>query len=337
MALQLPHHAGVRLVFGTMTFAGQVDETAATAQLETFFAFHPEAQYVELDTAFMYSDTKTEEMLGKILTNEQRQRMRIATKANPGHKGGLSALSVNTQITTSLNNMKADSVDIFYLHWPDPKTPLEQTLKAVQALYKAGKFRELGLSNYHATQVSEIYNLCEKHGYVKPTVYQGMYNMLTRAVEPELLPLLRQLNIRFYVYNPLAGGLLSGKYTSSGDAPIADTRFDGKSVAGKRYQARYWKDCYFEAIEKIQKSAAELAPGKTLPEISLTWLHHHSGLKRDAFDAIIVGQSSASHLHTNLYSGTQGSEADNLLPEALLKVIDEAWELVKPECAPYNR
>ena len=80
MALQLPHHAGVRLVFGTMTFAGQVDETAATAQLETFFAFHPEAQYVELDTAFMYSDTKTEEMLGKILTNEQRQRMRIATK-----------------------------------------------------------------------------------------------------------------------------------------------------------------------------------------------------------------------------------------------------------------
>mgnify|MGYP001138912354 CR=1 FL=1 len=153
----------------------------------------------------------------------------------------------------------------------------------------------------------------------------------------QLLPLLRQFNIRFYVYNPLAGGLLSGKYTSSGDAPIADTRFDGKSVAGKRYQARYWKDCYFEAIEKIQKSAAELAPGKTLPEISLTWLHHHSGLKRDAFDAIIVGQSSASHLHTNLYSGTQGSEADNLLPEALLKVIDEAWELVKPECAPYNR
>jgi aflatoxin B1 aldehyde reductase len=233
--------------------------------------------------------------------------------------------------------MKTDSVDIFYLHWPDPKMPLEQTLKAVQALYKAGKFRELGLSNYPASQVTQIVQICEKHGYVKPTVYQGMYNMLTRDVEAELLPLLRELGIRFYVYNPLAGGLLSGKYKSSDVIPETDSRFDPKLTAGKRYQARYWKKSYFDAIEKIQAAAAELAPGKTLAEISLSWLHHHSILKRDTFDAIIIGQSSPAHLHTNLYSGTQGSEADNTLSEALIKVIDEAWEIVKPDCPPYHR
>lgn len=78
--LSLPHHPGLRLVFGSMTFADQVDEESAIKQLETFFSFHPSDQYVELDTAYMYANTKTEQMLGKILTDEQRLRMRIATK-----------------------------------------------------------------------------------------------------------------------------------------------------------------------------------------------------------------------------------------------------------------
>jgi aflatoxin B1 aldehyde reductase len=319
-----------------MTFAGQVDEESAKAQLETFFSFHPEDQYVELDTAFMYCETKTEQMLGEILTEEQRCRMVIATKANPGHKGGLSAQSISTQFTTSLANMKMDKVDIFYLHWPDPKTPLDQSLKRVNDLYKQGKFRELGLSNYSATQVEEILKICEAKGYVRPTVYQGMYNALTRAVEPELIPLLRQHGIRFYVYNPLAGGLLTGKYTSTEEKPQESTRFDATTIAGKRYQARYWKKCFFDALAIIKAAVDSHAPGRSLADISLTWLHHHSILNRDAFDAIIIGQTGISHLQTNLSSGTQG-ETPQTLPKEILEAIDQAWELVKPECPTYWR
>lgn len=232
--------------------------------------------------------------------------------------------------------MKMDKVDIFYLHWPDPKTPLEQSLKRVHELHKKGHFRELGLSNFSVEQVAEIVKICESKGFIKPTVYQGMYNMLTRAIEPELIPFLREHKIRFYVYNPLAGGLLTGKYTSNKDVPLSSTRFDATSVVGKRYQDRYWKQCYFDALAIIKEAAAKHTPDKSLAEISLTWLHHHSVLHREEFDAIIVGQSSMSHLHTNLHSGTQGSEPSKL-PQPLLDAIEQAWELVKPECPPYFR
>lgn len=231
--------------------------------------------------------------------------------------------------------MCLDSADIFYLHWPDPKTPLSQTLKRVQAHYKEGKFRELGLSNYKASQVQEIIDICEKNKYVMPTVYQGMYNVLTRDVEPELLPLLRKHNIRFYVYNPLAGGLLSGKYENYEDQPESNTRFDGSSVAGKRYQTRYWQKHYFDALSIIREAMKQHAEGKTMAEVSLIWLHYHSALKRDLLDAIIVGQSNMAHLKTNLNSGT--SSFDDKLSPQMVEALDKAWDIVKPHCPTYYR
>jgi len=230
--------------------------------------------------------------------------------------------------------MKIESVDIFYLHWPDPKTPLEQSLKRVNELHKAGKFREFGISNFSHTLLIEILSICDAKGFLKPTVYQGMYNMLTRAVEPELFPLLRQHGMRFYAYNPLAGGLLTGKYTSYQDQPIQNTRFHDIKVVGKRYQDRYWKPCYFDALAIVKEAIAQHYPEKTLAEVSLTWMHHHSALNREAYDGIIVGQSSMTHLQTNLHSGTQSSEK---LPQVILDAIEKAWETVKPECPPYFR
>lgn len=239
------------------------------------------------------------------------------------------------QLTTSLKNLKMQSTDIFYLHWPDHKLPLEPTLKTVDELHKKGLFRELGISNYRVDQVEEIFAICEQNGYIKPTVYQGMYNLLTRSIE-ELVPVLRKNGARLYVYNPLAGGLLTGKYKSVQDKPAPKTRFDSAGGLGKRYTDRYWKQSYFDAINHLDKAVQEHLPGKTLAEVSLTWLHHHSQLQRDSYDGIIVGQSSATHLHTNLYSGTQGSSPE-LLPSPVLKAIDEAWDIVKADCPPYYR
>ena len=109
-----------------------------------------------------------------------------------------------------VNQNKLDDALCFYLHAPDHETPLAETLKACDELHKSGKFKELGLSNYAAWQVSEVMNLCKSNNWVKPTVYQGMYSAITRAVEAELFPCLRYYGIRFYAFSPLGGGILTG-------------------------------------------------------------------------------------------------------------------------------
>lgn len=230
--------------------------------------------------------------------------------------------------------MGLESVDLFYLHWPDPKTDLKQSLKRVHELWKQKKFSEFGLSNYSAAEVETILSICEANKFIKPTVYQAMYNVLTRAVEDELFPLLRKHNIRVYVYNPLAGGLLTGKYAKYEDQPEDRTRFDDKSVAGKRYKARFWNQAFFDALDLIRDAIAKHTPEKTMAQVSLMWLHHHSQIKRELNDAIIVGQSSPSHLQVNLHSGT---ESDEKLPTELIEALDKAWELTKPHCPPYHR
>lgn len=230
--------------------------------------------------------------------------------------------------------MGLESVDIFYLHWPDPKTDLKQSLKRVHELWKQKKFLEFGVSNYSAEQVETIISICEANKFIKPTVYQGMYNVLTRAVEADLLATLRKHNIRFYVYNPLAGGLLTGKYANYEDQPIDNTRFDDKNVAGKRYKSRYWHPIFFEALTLIRDAIAKYTPSKSMAEVSLIWLHHHSQLERNLFDAIIIGQSNPAHLHTNLHSGT---DSDEKLPQELIDTLNQAWELVKPRCPHYAR
>jgi len=115
----------------------------------------------------------------------------------------------------SLNALGVDKVAIYYLHAPDITTPLEETFSAVNELHKAGNFTELGLSNYAAWDVVRIHWFCKSKGWVQPTVYQGMYNAITRSAEAEMIPALRACGMRGYWYNPLAGGMLTGKYNFS--------------------------------------------------------------------------------------------------------------------------
>ena len=132
------------------------------------------------------------------------------------------------QLETSLKRLQLDKVKLFYLHAPDTATPLVDTLTGVKKLHEEGKFEELGLSNYPAWEVAHVYHLCDKMGMVKPTVYQGMYNGITRQVEMELFPCLRRLGMRFLAYNPLAGGLLTGKHRF--DADPDQGRFKGNDL-----------------------------------------------------------------------------------------------------------
>ena len=203
-----------RVILGTMTFSGQTNKADARTMLNAFALSPlatPGATLAQIDSARMYGAGKTEVLIGEILSEDEelRARIHVASKAHPFMGSVLSTASVNEQANGSLASLQADSVDLWYLHGPCAKTPIEETLAAVQTLFEAGKFTRFGLSNFTAWETVWIHGYMEKKGWVVPQVYQGMLNVTTRAVVPALFPALRRLGMKFNAYNPLAGGMLT--------------------------------------------------------------------------------------------------------------------------------
>ncbi|XP_065903166.1 aflatoxin B1 aldehyde reductase member 2-like isoform X2 [Dysidea avara] len=259
----------------------------------------------------------------------------LVSKANKGsHPEGLKYNGVIEQLEMSLQNLKVPSVDTFFLHWPDRSTPIEETLSAVQELYTKKKFKEFGVCNYVSWEVAEIYYICKNNGWVLPTVYEGMYNAVTRMVEGELLPCLRHFNIRFYAYNVLGGGILTGNYNFSEPPEKQRTgRFWGRqSVFEERYRDRYWRQSLFTGIEKVKKSLESVyGAGKvSLANAAVRWMVHHSQLDPKYGDGVITGGSSLKHINENLDAFDDGP-----LDPSIVEAFDEAWQLDKKNCVPY--
>lgn len=242
--------------------------------------------------------------------------------------------SVFSQLNESLARLQVDKVDIFYLHFPDPKVDVKESLRAVNDLHKQNKFDEFGVSNYSAEDLKTILAICEAESFIKPTLYQGIYNVLTRAVEGELFDLLHQHKIRFYAFSPLAGGFLTGKFGKYEDQPLEGTRFAAENLGGKISRDRFWKPEFFAALDVIRAAIKQHAPEKSLAEVSMLWMHYHSQLRRENFDGIIIGQSNFEHLDLNLKTGTGSSQG---LPAPLVAAVDQAWNLVKDVAPNYHR
>nr|XP_039262148.1 aflatoxin B1 aldehyde reductase member 2-like [Styela clava] len=316
----------VRTIFGSMEIGRRADMEEGKKMLEIF----EKEGFIEIDTAYMYAGGKTEVFLGNLKDGISKD-FEYATKANPWDGKGLGAKSVRSQLETSLKNMKRDKADIFYLHAPDHNTPLLETLETVNTLYKEGKFKEFGLSNYSSWLVAEVVNVCKQNGWIKPTVYQGMYSALTRMVEKELFPCLRYHNIRFYGYSPLGGGFLTGKHKIDDLSKDEPGRFFGSGKWVTAYRNRYWKQEYFDAVEAIRESL-KTAYGEsvTVPEAAIRWLYHHSALKGG--DGVIIGSSTAKHLEENLSYAKKGSLDDNVVA-----VINNIWKTTSHLCPEYSR
>lgn len=280
--------------------------------------------YKEIDTAYKYNDGASEEMLGRLFTPERRGKVYPATKASPLGGGGLGPENIVKQVNTSLRRLKTDYIDLLYLHAPDPKTRIEVTLEACEKLSKDGKFRELGLSNYASWQVADIWHICKRNGWMIPSVYQGRYNAITRDVESELFPAVRNFGIRFYAYNPLAGGLLTGRYSQIGNVP-REGRFALKSA----YLERFWKKSYFDAIEVVQ-NASEQA-GLSMIQIALRWLLRYSFLKGPIGDGVILAASNLKQWECNLNS------LSGELPMKVVEALDRAWGITRQDCPSYSR
>ncbi len=322
----------MKTILGTMTFSGQVDIDTANQMVQNFKA----AGHQELDTAFVYNKGQTETLLGELQRRGELAGTLLASKANPSAQGGLSAASIETQLSTSLERLGMRSVDLYYLHMPDLAVPIRESLAAIAKLHEQGKFHRFGLSNYAAWQVAEIVEICRTEGWIEPTVYQGMYNALTRDVERELFPCLNHYGIAFYAYNPLAGGLLSGKHQSVDALPA-----EGRFASFDGYQSRYWKPAYFDVINYI--AAQCRAEGIEPAAAALRWLQNHSALTaRGTASAsnqaakqqhgIIIGASSMKHFEQNLQACAAAA-----LPASLIEAFDHGWEQVRPACIKYFR
>ncbi|KAG0206357.1 hypothetical protein BGX28_002211 [Mortierella sp. GBA30] len=318
----------MRVILGCMTFGPEgggarvktVEE--ATAIINTFRQYGHNA----LDTARIYTDGNTEKMMGDL----DLKGLTVDTKCFPLQLGGLQPDKVKHSLQESLAALKAEKVHVFYLHAPDYATPIEETLKAVNELYQQGRFEVFGLSNYPAWVVAQIYYLCKINGYVLPTVYQGMYNALTRHIEPELFACLDELEIRFHAYNPLCGGVLTGAYNYQGQVEQG-SRFDPNAKQGARYRERYWKKEYFDAIS-VLKQVCE-PHGLDLVQVAFSWLQFHSKMRADRGDGIIIGASSLRHTVQNLEALKTGKP----LPVDVLEALDQCWDITRESSPSYFR
>ena len=308
----------VDLILGTMTFGESVFSPEVGEFINTFL----DEGYKELDTAYVYNEGNCERLLGAVLPELDRP-YKIATKVNPRISGKLDADAAYKQVNESLERMKLSSVDTVFLHFPDPATPVESVLGAMADLHEQGKYRELGLSNFPAWMVADVWHICDQRGWVKPTIFEGIYNPLTRKAENELNACLNNFGMRFYAYNPMCGGLLTGRYGKFEDKPS-----DGRFTHRPNYQKRYWKKSFFDAVDLIREAAEK--HGITTIEATYRWLAYHSMLDSERGDAILIGASKLSHLNQNMEAVKAGP-----LPEDIVAAFEEAWMITKGDSPEY--
>jgi len=322
-----------RVILGLMTLGPDESKGARITSVDEYnkiLDYFQGRGYNEVDTARVYVGGLQESFTRS--ANWQSRGLTLATKCAPLEPGMHKPDKLRGQCEASLEELGTGCVDIYYLHVPDHSVPYEETLEGINALHKEGKFVQFGLSNYAAWEVAEIYNICKERGFVKPTVYQAMYNAITRGIDPELIPCCRKYGIDIVIYNPLAGGIFSGKYKTK-DVPKEGRYSDISSRQGAMYRERYFKDAVFDALNIIEPVVQK--HNLTLLETALRWCVHHSELKtkvKGGNDGIIIGISSLKQLESNLADLEKGP-----LPEEVVKVLDEAWLITKPTTPAYFR
>ena len=309
-----------RASFGTMPFGSQADQATSARMVDQCI----DAGIDFFDTANMYNSGRAESVLGEALAG-RRSRVILASKArypmgDAPDDSGLSRAAIVKALEASLRRLGTDYLDLYYLHAPDYGTPIDETLAAMDELIRVGKVRYAGVSNFAAWQVCELLWVSEKNGYRAPRVSQPMYNVLARAIEEEYLPFCKRFGISVIAYNPLAGGLLTGKHSRE-KGPIEGTRFDKNAL----YLGRYWHQDYFAAVDELQSVARE--SGKTLVELALQWL-----FSQDQVDSVILGASRPEQLAQNLQACEGGR-----LDAAILERCDEIWKRLRGVTPKYNR
>jgi aflatoxin B1 aldehyde reductase len=332
-----------RLYLGTMTFGWSsqtssiIDETIASEMVRTFVLNQQQQQQQQtqsdlvnhnvchIDTARIYAGGQTEPIVSYALKVQQQNQeyttkpvFIVGTKAHPSQSGGLSPNGIKEQMNASFKAMpNISKFGEYYLHQPDPDHALLDSLQCLHDCYEQGLISVIGMSNYHASEMQRAFELCTEHKLTPPTVYQGLYNPLNRMIENELLPILRKNNCSFIAYNPLAGGLLTGKYQEKNIIP------PGRFKDNPNYLPRFFTDTNFDAVSIISKACTDA--NISMVDATYLWLMHHSVLTEN--DGILVGASSIEQLQQNLNVLCSHQKERQLLPDSVLRAFDEGWNI----------
>ncbi|MDD4876834.1 MAG: aldo/keto reductase [Dehalococcoidales bacterium] len=310
------------LCLGTMTYGNQVNKEEAT----NIIARALEAGINFFDTADAYADGNSEEIVGKALKKE-RQSVILATKVASRTGSGVNDIGLSRQhiikgIEDSLRRLATDYIDIYYVHWPDYNTPIEETLQTLNDLVHQGKIRYIGCSNFRAWQLCKALWVSDINKLTSFTCIQPPYNLLTRDIEYELLPLCVSEGIGVCVYNPLAAGLLTGKYDPD-KPPTEGTRFNIEGM-GSLYRERYWSNANFQAVSNLKEIARKY--DRNLIQFALAWI-----LSNDTITSAICGTTSLNQLEENLRA------TELKLSEEELIECDNVWQQLRPLRFFYGR
>jgi len=274
-----------------------------------------------IDSGINFFDTSdsygtSENILGEIL-GERRKKIILATKFGSkqnalGEKSGASRGYLLAEAEESLRRLRTDYIDLYQIHYPDPQTPIDETLRALDDLVKTGKVRYVGCSNFSATQLQDAEAAAIKHSVKSFVSSQDEYSLLVRDIEREQLPLIERLGMSELPYFPLASGLLTGKYKKGSTAPKG-TRLGDKQALADRYHT----ESNLEKVERLQRFAEER--GHTLLELAFSWL-----LSRKAVASVIAGATKPEQVEANAKAGGWTLNADELAQ------IDEITQAPKP-------
>ncbi len=313
-----------RLCLGTMTFGYQCDEPTSTAILDSSF----EAGITFLDVADVYPlgapqdhNGRTEEIVGRWMKG-RREQVIVATKAY-GPMGpakwdmGNSRKHLLDAIDGSLRRLGTDYVDLYQLHRDDAKCPLDETLGALDTIVRSGRARYIGCSNFLAYRLATALGRSDTLGVARFVSAQPRYNLLFRGIENELLPLCREQGVGVIPYNPIAGGMLTGKHQRG--EPTTDTRFT-LGYAASVYQDRYWHEAQFDLIDAMRPLAADA--GVSLTTLAVAWV-----LANPAITAPIIGASRPEQLADSVAALAAPLDAD------LKKQLDDLTALFRPPAA----
>ncbi|KAF7861870.1 hypothetical protein EAF04_007752 [Stromatinia cepivora] len=322
--------SAIKVVFGSMTIGrpGDTIHISTVEDAQKILDVFQKHGHSEVDSARAYGGGSTEERLAEI--GWQSRGLIMQTKLYPTKGKGMSSLTteeythsaadIRRGFEASMKALNTDRIEMFYLHGPDRNTPYEETLSEINKLHQEGKFDRFGISNYASWEVANMCDITEKNSWVKPSVYQGLYNAFNRSIEAELIPCLRHYGIALYAFQPLAGGFLTSKYHRNQTEYEANSRFDPSKFQGKLHHDRYINERNFYALEDLLRPVIKKYR-LTEAECGLRWMAHHSIMKNEFGDAVIVGASSPEQLEENLTDLEKGK-----LPDEVVEALEEGWK-----------
>jgi aryl-alcohol dehydrogenase-like predicted oxidoreductase len=277
------------LSLGTMLFGGDTDEVEATALLEQAI----DAGVNSIDTANIYGRGRSEEILGRALARTgKRQRLVLATKVHvrmddrDPNAAGNHRRHIIEQCHASLRRLQTDYLDIYYIHRPSTEVPIDETLRALDDLVRAGYVRYIGTSSFAAWQILEALWAAKEYHLNRFVVEQTPYHLLDRRVERELVPMAQSYGVGLTVWSPLAGGLLSGKYRRGAPRPVT-ARFRATDEPNA-WNDRHFVDQAFDVVELVAVIAAE--KGCTPAQLTIAWAAQHAAVTSVVLGARNIAQ-----------------------------------------------